>query len=253
MSLKALIFDVDGTLADTERNGHRIAYNKAFEELGVKWHWSADTYAELLSVTGGKERMKYFVENYQPELPADRALQELIAEIYMTKTRIFNQMLQKGLIPLRSGVARLFKEARESGIRLAIATTTAPSNVKYLLSSNLGEESLGWFDIIAAGDVVENKKPSPEIYQLVLQEMRLKADECIAFEDSKMGCLSAINAGLPVIITVNDYTRDEPFIGAGLVLDQLGDPGEPVELIEDSLGTFNESMLSIDYLITNYG
>ena len=253
MSLKALIFDVDGTLADTERNGHRVAYNKAFEELAVKWHWSADTYAELLSVTGGKERMKYFVENYQPEMPSGRPLQELIAEIYMTKTRIFNQMLQKGLIPLRSGVARLFKEARESGIRLAIATTTAPSNVKYLLISNLGEESLGWFDIIAAGDDVENKKPSPEIYQLVLQEMRLKADECIAFEDSKMGCLSASSAGLPVIITVNDYTRDEPFIGAGLVLDQLGDPGEPVELIEDSLGTFNDSMLSIDYLITNYG
>jgi len=252
MSLKALIFDVDGTLADTERNGHRIAYNKAFEELGVKWHWSADTYAELLSVTGGKERMKYFVENYQPELPADRSLQELIAEIYMTKTRIFNQMLQKGLIPLRSGVARLFKEARESGIRLAIATTTAPSNVKYLLSSNLGEESLGWFDIIAAGDDVENKKPSPEIYQLVLQEMGLKADECIAFEDSKMGCQSATKAGLPVIITVNDYTRDEPFIGAGLVLGQLGDPGVPAELIADSLGTFNDSMLTIDYLITNY-
>ena len=115
--------------------------------------------------------MKYFVENYHPELPADQAdYSELIAEIYITKTEIFKEMLLTGLIPLRSGVARIFTEAREAGIRLAIATTTAPSNVKYILSSNLGEESLDWFDIIAAGDIVENKKPSPEIYQLVLKE-----------------------------------------------------------------------------------
>lgn len=253
MSLKALIFDVDGTLADTEMNGHRVAYNRTFESLGVDWNWSEERYGELLAVTGGKERMKYFVENYHPELPADRPLQQLIAEIYITKTEIFKQMLLTGLIPLRSGVARLFTEAREAGIRLAIATTTAPSNVQYLLSSNLGQEALDWFDIIAAGDIVENKKPSPEIYQLVLEKMALKADQCVAFEDSENGCLSATGAGLPVIITVTSYTRNEPFIGAGLVLDQLGDPGQPVELIEDPQGTFNEPMLTIDYLLRNFG
>ena len=252
MSLKALIFDVDGTLADTEMNGHRVAYNRAFERLGVDWSWSEDRYGDLLAVTGGKERMKYFVEHYRPEIPADRPLQELIVEIYSTKTNIFKEMLLTGLIPLRSGVARIFKEAREAGIRLAIATTTAPSNVQYILSSNLGEEALDWFDVIAAGDIVENKKPSPEIYQLVLQEMGLKANECIAFEDSENGCLSATGAGLPVIITVTSYTRDEQFIGAGLVLDQLGDPGQPVELLDDPQGTFNDSMLTLDYLRRNF-
>ncbi len=253
MSLKALIFDVDGTLADTERNGHRIAYNRAFEKMGVGWNWSETTYGELLAVSGGKERMKYFIENYQPEIPADSAIDELIADIYYTKTNIFNEMLVSGLIPLRSGVERLFNEARQAGIRLAIATTTAPSNIKYLLTSNLGESSLQWFDIIAAGDIVENKKPSPEIYHYVLQEMGLKGEECVAFEDSQIGCLSARGADIPVIITVNDYTRDQTFTGASLVLDQLGDPGVPVELINDPNGTFAGTMLSIDYLTSNYG
>ena len=253
MSLKALIFDVDGTLADTERNGHRVAYNRAFEQLGMGCHWSEDTYGELLTVTGGMERMKYFIDNYQPEIPADCVIEELIPEIYYAKTKIFNEMLLSGLIPLRSGVARLFNEAREAGIRLAIATTTAPSNVKYILSSNLGEESLDWFDVIAAGDIVENKKPSPEIYQLVLDQMGLKAEECVAFEDSENGCLAARGAGLPVIITVTAYSRDEQYDGASLVLDQLGDPGVAAKVLDDPQGAFEGPMLGIDYLISNFG
>lgn len=261
MSLKALIFDVDGTLADTERNGHRVAYNRAFTDQDLNWYWDESTYAELLTVTGGKERMRYFIEHYHPELPAevsddlsdDVSIDKMIADIYQNKTKIFKQMLLTGLIPLRSGVARLLKDARQAGIRLAIATTTAPSNVKYILSSNLGEESLGWFEIIAAGDIVGNKKPSPEIYQLVLKEMGLKAQQCIAFEDSENGCMAARAAGLPVVITVTDYTRDEPFFDAMLVLDKLGDPGDPVQIIEDSLGTFNDTMLTVDYLAANIG
>ncbi len=253
MSLKALIFDVDGTLADTERNGHRVAYNKAFAELGISWNWNEKTYGEILTVSGGKERMKYFVENYQPKIPTGRVLEELISEISIIKTKILKEMLLTGLIPLRSGVARLFKEARDAGLRLAIATTTAPSNVKYILSSTLGEESLGWFDIIAAGDIVKNKKPSAEIYQLVLDEMGWKAEECVAFEDSENGCLSARGADLPVIITVTGYTRDEPFIDASLVIDQLGDPGDPAELIDDPQGAFKGPVLDVDYLIKHYG
>jgi len=252
MTLKALIFDVDGTLADTEMNGHRVAYNRVFEQSGIDWHWTVATYGELLAVSGGKERMKYFVDNYQPEIPAGSDLEELIAEIYYSKTKIFKAMLLSGLIPLRSGVARLFNEAREAGIRLAIATTTAPSNIKYLLSSNLGEDSLDWFDIIAAGDIVENKKPSPEIYQLVLDEMGWQADECVAFEDSENGCLSARAAALPVIITVTEYTRDEPFIDADLVLDKLGDEKDAANVIFDPDGSFNGSMLTIDYLKKKY-
>ncbi len=252
MSLKALIFDVDGTLADTELNGHRVAYNRAFKKLGVPWHWSEATYGEVLTVSGGKERMQYFVDNYQPEIPADTALDVLIHTIYETKTQIFKDMLLSGLIPLRSGVERLFNEAREAGIRLAIATTTAPSNVQYILTSTLGEESLSWFDIIAAGDIVANKKPSPEIYQLVLDEMGWQADECVAFEDSENGCLSARGANLPTIITVTAYTRDEPFIGADLVLDQFGDENDASSVIYDPAGSFNGQMLTVEYLINRY-
>jgi len=252
MSLKALIFDVDGTLADTELNGHRVAYNRAFEQLGIDWHWTETTYGELLTVSGGKERMKYFVDNYQPDIPSGAVLEELINRIYTTKTKIFKEMLLTGLIPLRSGVERLFKEARQAGIRLAIATTTAPSNVQYILSSNLGEESLDWFDIIAAGDIVPNKKPSAEIYQLVLDEMGWQANECVAFEDSENGCLSARGASLPTIITVTAYTRDEPFIGADLVLDQFGDENDAASVIDDPAGSFNGQMLTIEYLINKY-
>ncbi len=252
MSLKALIFDVDGTLADTELNGHRVAYNRAFKKLGVPWHWSETTYGEILTVSGGKERMRYFVDNYQPDIPSDTTLDELISRIYTTKTQIFKEMLLTGLIPLRNGVERLFKEARQAGIRLAIATTTAPSNVKYILSSNLGEESLDWFDIIAAGDIVENKKPSAEIYQLVLDEMGWDAVDCLAFEDSYNGVRSALGAGLPVIITITDYTRDEDFNGADLVLSRLGDPNHPAEIISDSKGGFNEEFLTVNYLRQAY-
>ncbi len=252
MSLKALIFDVDGTLADTELNGHRVAYNRAFDKLGVPWHWSEKVYGEILTVSGGKERMKYFVENYQPDIPDGSPVEVLIPTIYDAKTKIFKDMLLTGMIPLRSGVERLFKEARDAGIRLAIATTTAPSNVQYILSSNLGEASLDWFDIIAAGDIVANKKPSPEIYQLVLDEMGWQADECVAFEDSENGCLSARAANLPVIITVTSYTRDEPFIDADLILDQFGDEGNPASVIDDPDRLFDGQMLTIDYLQRKY-
>lgn len=252
MPLKALIFDVDGTLADTELNGHRVAYNKTFSELGLAWEWSPELYGDLLSVSGGKERMRYYVGKYSPTLPAEPNLDTLISDIYARKTQVFKEMLVNGALPLRTGVERLFREAMDAGLRLAIATTTAPSNVKYLITSNLGEEALGWFDIIAAGDIVPNMKPSPEIYQLVLDEMGWDAVDCLAFEDSYNGVRSALGAGLPVIITITDYTRDEDFNGADLVLSRLGDPDQPAELISDSKGGFNEEMLTVDYLRQAY-
>jgi HAD superfamily hydrolase (TIGR01509 family) len=252
MPLKALIFDVDGTLADTELNGHRVAYNKTFAELGLDWQWSPELYGDLLSVSGGKERMHYYVSKYSPALPAEPDLDTLISDIYTRKTQVFKEMLVGGALPLREGVKRLFREAMGAGLRLAIATTTAPSNVKYLISSNLGEEALDWFDIIAAGDIVPNMKPSPEIYQLVLDEMGWDAVDCLAFEDSYNGVRSALGAGLPVIITITDYTRDDNFNGADLVLSRLGDPDHPAEVINDSKGGFNEEFLTVNYLRQAY-
>jgi HAD superfamily hydrolase (TIGR01509 family) len=252
MTLKALIFDVDGTLADTEKNGHRVAYNTAFEKMQLPWVWDEATYGKLLAVTGGKERMKHYVDNFHPQLPTGVDIYQMIPDIYQTKSVIFNEMLLSGLIPLRVGVLRLFREARAAGVKLAIATTTNPTNVECLLISNLGKESLGWFDVIAAGDIVENKKPSPEIYQLVLDNMNLQSHECLAIEDSENGCLSACAAGIPVLATINDYTRGEPFSCAGLVLECLGDEDHPATVVRDTEGTFNADILTVDYLLQRY-
>lgn len=225
-NLKALIFDVDGTLSDTERDGHRVAFNQAFKDEGLDWHWDTETYGELLEVTGGKERIRHFIERYQPEFDQPTNLDSFIRQLHKTKTRHFVALLKSGAIPLRPGVERLLTEARAKGLRLAIATTTTVENITTLLAATLGESSIGWFDVIAAGDVVPNKKPAPDIYLYALQHMELDAKECIAFEDSENGLLSSSGAGLKTIVTINEYTRQQNLDDAVAVLKQLGQPGD---------------------------
>lgn len=229
--LKALIFDVDGTLADTERDGHRVAFNLAFADAGLNWDWTVDIYEDLLSVTGGKERMKFFLDKYQPNFEAPDDLAAYIADMHKAKTAHYTELLSKGLIPLRPGVERLLNEARDQGLRLAIATTTTPENVSALLTHTLGAESMDWFEVIAAGDIVPAKKPAPDIYDWALEKMNLKAEECIAFEDSRNGVLSSLAAHLKTVITINDYTKDHDFTNAAIVLDQYGEPSSPFTLI----------------------
>lgn len=223
--LKALIFDVDGTLSDTERDGHRVAFNQAFEETGLDWYWDVETYGYLLSVTGGKERIHHFINEFKADLKTRPDLDVFVRNLHQTKTRHFVALLKSGAIPLRQGVERLLKEARTAGLRLAIATTTTPENVTTLLSATLGTESIGWFDVIAAGDMVPNKKPAADIYLYALDQLNLKATDCLAFEDSENGLLSALQAGLKTVVTVNAYTCKHEFNGAAIVLDQLGAPG----------------------------
>lgn len=242
--LKALIFDVDGTLADTERDGHRIAFNLAFADAGLNWDWTVDIYEDLLTVTGGKERMQYFLDNYKPEFDEPEDLTTYIADMHKAKTVHYTNLLSKGAIPLRPGVERLLNEAREKGFRLAISTTTTPANVEALLVHTLGEDSMGWFEVIAAGDIVPAKKPAPDIYDFALAEMGLTANECIAFEDSRNGILSSLGANLKTIITINDYTKDHDFTGAAIVLDQYGEPGSPFTVIEGDAHGFD--YLNID-------
>ncbi|MDH5511580.1 MAG: HAD family hydrolase [Gammaproteobacteria bacterium] len=225
MLLKALIFDVDGTLADTERDGHRLAFNRAFAEAGLDWDWNEGLYGKLLGVTGGKERMFHYVANYRPDYVKPADFESLVTRLHAAKTRHYTELLDRGVIPLRPGVRRLLDEARSAGIRLAIATTTTPANVTALLRNSVSPDAESWFEVIGAGDVVAAKKPAPDIYHYVLERLDLPPSQCMAFEDSENGLRSAQSAGLKTVITINDYTRTHDFHGAAIVLDQLGEPG----------------------------
>jgi HAD superfamily hydrolase (TIGR01509 family) len=228
---QAFIFDVDGTLADTERDGHRIAFNQAFAESGLDWCWDEEIYGELLSVTGGKERIKYYVDSHQKTERSHDDLDDLIQRLHALKTKKYVSLLENNAIPLRPGVKRLLDEARSAGIRLAIATTTTPQNVTALLENALGRESIDWFEVIGAGDIVPHKKPAPDIYLYVLQKMQLKPDQCVAFEDSLNGVKSAMAAQLDTIVTYNGYTQHDDFNGARMILDQLGDRDNPSSVL----------------------
>lgn len=231
MALEALLFDVDGTLADTERDGHRVAFNMAFAEAGLDWDWDAPLYGKLLTVTGGKERIRYYLDHFNTGFERPAELDAFIASLHKSKTAHYTALLGKGAIPLRPGVERLLNEARQAGLRLAIATTTTPANVEALLVNTLGADSMKWFEVIAAGDIVPAKKPAPDIFTYALEKMNLSADKGFAFEDSRNGILSAQGANLPVLITVNGYTAEDDFTGAALVLSDMGEPGAPFEVL----------------------
>lgn len=243
--IKAFIFDVDGTLADTERDGHRIAFNLAFRQSAMDWHWDEETYGELLAVTGGKERMHHYARTHNKSEKDRPDLSELIIELHARKTDEYLKLLASNAIPLRSGVKRLIDEARQAGIRLAIATTTTPENVTALLENALGKDSLDWFEVVGAGDIVPQKKPAPDIYQYVLDRMQISPEDCIAFEDSANGIKSSLGAGLKTIITYNGYTANEDFSGASLVLDQFGDEGHPSDIIQQD---YQQDALTVDMI-----
>lgn len=241
--LKAIIFDVDGTLAETERDGHRLAFNQTFAEAGLDWYWSIELYGELLTVSGGKERIDYYIKRYHGDGQFPNNLDEWIADLHEAKSRHYRELLAAGNIPLRPGVKRLITEALGEGVRLAIATTSAFPNAIALLKETLNPD---WFEVIAAGDVVPHKKPAPDIYNYVLEKLGLTATDCVAIEDSRQGLLAALAAGLTTIITVNNYTKNEDFLGASLVINHLGEPDLSCEAIAGT--ALNSGYVSLDLL-----
>jgi HAD superfamily hydrolase (TIGR01509 family) len=229
--LQALIFDVDGTLADNERDGHRVAFNRAFREAGLDWHWDVPTYDRLLEVFGGKERLRHYIESYRSDFRPAEGIDRFIRRLHACKTQHYIELLRSGAIPLRPGVERLLRETRAAGLKLAVASTTTPENVTVLLEQAVGPDAPGWFDVVAAGDMVERKKPAPDVYLLALERLGLTAAECLVVEDAEAGLAAARAAGLATVITVNSATCRQHFDDALLVVDQLGEPGRPMRVL----------------------
>jgi HAD superfamily hydrolase (TIGR01509 family) len=221
--LKALIFDVDGTLAETE-DLHRQAFNRAFAEVGLPWHWDPALYADLLAVMGGKERLAHYIDTRHAAEAA--ALHAQAPEIHARKTVAYGDLVTGTRLPLRPGIARLIAEARAAGVRLAVATTTSRPNVDQLLAVNFPPGDAP-FDVIAAGDDADRKKPAPDVFLLALAGLDVAADEAVAFEDSAAGISSARAAGLPVLATRSRYTGSHRLDGAFSAVSDLGEPGRP--------------------------
>jgi len=225
VTIRALVWDVDGTLAETEDEGHRIAFNLAFEQAGLPWRWDSDLYGELLAVTGGKERLLAWWRRIDPDGAATPRAAETVRRLHELKTAHYLALLDGGAVALRPGVRRLLREAREHGLRQAIATTTSPDNVTRLLDVALGAEGEDLFEVIGAGDVVAEKKPAPDIYRWVLARLGLAAGECLAIEDSAPGVESAQRAGLPVLLARSRFSRDQAIAAPTLEVDSLAEVG----------------------------
>jgi HAD superfamily hydrolase (TIGR01509 family) len=210
--LRALIFDVDGTLAETEEL-HRLAFNETFVASGLDWAWDQTLYAKLLEVTGGKERIRHYIEIYGAMPVLDDAA---IAGLHKDKTRRYTDLVETGGLALKPGIEALLAEAQERGIKLAIATTTSRPNIDALLRATLRAQP---FEVIAAGDEVAAKKPAPDVYLLALERLGLPAECCVALEDTLNGLRSAQAAGLACIMTPSVYGGTGPFPGALKVVD----------------------------------
>lgn len=220
--LKSLIFDVDGTLADTE-SAHRAAFNQAFLEVGKDWVWDEPLYTRLLEISGGKERILQYWREVQPDLRdiGGNGVRDTVARIHELKTAAYERVVQEGAVQLRPGVLRLIEAAYQEGLQLAIATTTSPVNIAALLRSAIGHDWGQYFFVIEDASTAPNKKPHPQVYLQTLKRLQLPASECLAFEDSSNGLRAAMTSGLATVVTPNRFTSHHDFSGALRVLPDL--------------------------------
>ncbi|MFN8191197.1 MAG: HAD-IA family hydrolase [Nocardioidaceae bacterium] len=255
--MKALIFDCDGVLAETERDGHRVAFNRMFAEEHLDVEWTEEGYASALQVAGGKERLRQlctpaFIEKHG--LPGElAALDELVASWHRRKTEIFLELVAEGRMPSRAGVRRLAEEAHASGWRLAVASTSALESVEAIARQALGEDLVATCRI-AAGDMVTDKKPAPAIYLHAASMLGVSPEDTVAVEDSRIGVNAAVAAGMRVVATVSHYTADEDLSAADVVVDGLGEPdGSPVTVYQNHIAAEINTHVSLDHVALMVG
>ena len=215
---------MDGVLADTERDGHRPAFNQAFDENKLDTVWDVERYGVLLEVGGGKERMTaHWNEVGWPEgIPEDDKRQDKVKELHLRKTDIFMDMINEGIVPLRPGVLRVIDEAIAADLQLAVCSTSNVKAVTNLVQTLMGPERAAKFQIFA-GDMVAKKKPAPDVYNMAVEKMGLDKSRCVIVEDSGIGLGAAMAAGISCIVTKSSYTANEDFSGANMIVDELGD------------------------------
>jgi HAD superfamily hydrolase (TIGR01509 family) len=241
--MEALIFDCDGVLVDTERDGHRVAFNMAFKEMGIPVEWDVAEYKELVRVAGGKERMKfYFDQTSWPEQYPEK--EKLIYDLHALKTRLFTGLIESGKLPLRPGVKRLVDEAIAAGLKLAVCSTSNEKSVRSIIELLLGKERQVRFGTILAGDIVSKKKPDPEIYDLCASTLGVNPENCFVVEDNRNGLLAAKAAGFNCLITTNDYSKEEDFTEADFIVDELGD-GENKKISIEELKKYINNKISV--------
>lgn len=244
--LKAIFFDMDGTIVDTEKDGHRVAFNLAFAQSGIKAEWSVEQYHQLLQIAGGKERMKfYFQEEGRKYLPEGKSLDDLVRQLHLLKTEIFVSLIENGMLPLRTGIMRIMKEANEKGILIGICTTSNEKSVNAILNSLLAEVKI---DLILSGDVVTKKKPDPEIYSLALKKTGFSANEVLVIEDSGNGVISGKEAHLKVLATINEYTKNEDLSRADAIVSSLGNENEKTQVLAGNLKLGDNQMVHMNDL-----
>lgn len=249
MSEHALILDCDGVLADTEKDGHLVAFNQVFDEAGYPFRWSEDEYSDLLKVGGGKERMKaYLAQHPEIELPGADDMDALLAEVHRRKSIDYQQIVNSGQIPGRPGVKRLVEEALDGGWRVAIASTSAVPSVEAVAVAVLGQHTRDRLFGIYGGDIVKAKKPAPDIYLYALQQLGLRPDQAVVVEDSESGANAAAAANIAHIVTVSHFTKSDPFPSARIVVSDLGEPGAPAELISGEDVRDAEGLISFESL-----